>query len=866
MRAEGPTVELEHSSVPSPRSRRSPRMETSPSIASESDQRSPREHVMPQLHMPDKYTTPHSPICRGDSPRSRGDSPRSLRDSPHHSPRSEASRAPRNNACMKRKMAKRRSSTGRRWYLVMNKDTVLGGWKVRELETMRDAFHAVAMQSYGHRDAALGSFELAESLRKAFPRVFNLDQAMRSAARILEETDTDRSNAISWNKLFCFLTLMEIDVEQWEMTEEEQCDIFDLLVAGEFPSSFLHPDIRQMGTPVYKREWLWAIMEQSASDFYRAPPAGSGPKWLARVAACMVIGSQVVVVVSALLLLIESLNDYQIDNGDKSGTSFTRGLEICCTTLFIIELVLRTAACPLSSDYCRGPMKTQKQFWKDVWTWCDVLAILPSLLEYSEAMGQDSATASLSVIRVLRLLKITRAMRVFKLGKYSKGIQMMGVAIKRARVALLWMLMMNVMAIILFGTFIYYAEKEDVEWNNAERKWHRSLDSTRIDRGQEIFFQDITDGMWWALVTLGTVGYGDKYPVTPTGKMVACFTMLVGIVLLAYPTTVLTTVFSRVQTDYQKKQRRAQERDRLRREIRQAQQAPMSPRVAGLPVSPSSVGRTFSANRSPPFQAPPLGVTAVTVGDVLQPTPSSEMEKPFVKPLLERRPSRPLFKEATSCLGLPRNSSHQPPSSFVSPKAMLGSGSGASPRSASGRFVCTRSASIASFRSDSMGHGDMTASPGGGTLESLVWSAEAIRNHLASLREEIVNLDQSQQLLEKQVETKVDGFQQVQEVMSEQLLGRFAVFREEILQTYRDCHEPADLREERERNALHQRIRALFKELDPSKAGELDSKFEQMRGRSDEIRLLRDTLQQLQKRVAAKQKKQSKGQADEANE
>ena len=72
-----------------------------------------------------------------------------------------------------------------------------------------------------------------------------------------------------------------------------------------------------------------------------------------------------------------------------------------------------------------------------------------------------------------------------------------------------------------------------------------------IERGaQPEVFKNIGDGIWWAIITFATVGYGDIYPVTPLGKLLGCIICLVGVAMVAIPTGIISLLLS---TLYKKK-------------------------------------------------------------------------------------------------------------------------------------------------------------------------------------------------------------------------------------------------------------------------------------------------------------------------
>ena len=141
----------------------------------------------------------------------------------------------------------------------------------------------------------------------------------------------------------------------------------------------------------------------------------------------------------------------------------------------------------------------------------DLLAIVPALLALS-------AGGSL----VLRLFRVMRILRLAKLGRMSRAWSDIAFAIRSRRTELFLTLGLAVTAMLVASTLLYWAEVD-----------------AQPDR-----FGSIPRALWWAVVTLTTVGYGDVYPVTPMGKVFAAVLAIGGIGLIALPTGILAAAFS----------------------------------------------------------------------------------------------------------------------------------------------------------------------------------------------------------------------------------------------------------------------------------------------------------------------------------
>jgi voltage-gated potassium channel len=173
------------------------------------------------------------------------------------------------------------------------------------------------------------------------------------------------------------------------------------------------------------------------------------------------------------------------------------------TILFTIEYFLRLIS-------IRRPMAYALSFYGLV----DLLAILPTYLGLLLPGGHY-----LLVIRVLRLLRI---FRVLKLGKYISEADLLTRALYTSRYKISVFLLAVLVLVIIIGAMMYVIE------------------------GEQNGFASIPDSIYWAIVTLTTVGYGDISPQTTLGRMLASFVMLLGYGIIAVPTGIVTAELTRV--------------------------------------------------------------------------------------------------------------------------------------------------------------------------------------------------------------------------------------------------------------------------------------------------------------------------------
>lgn len=200
----------------------------------------------------------------------------------------------------------------------------------------------------------------------------------------------------------------------------------------------------------------------------------------------------ILIVASVLAVMLESVTSIREQYG-----SLLRGFEWFVTIIFTIEFVLRL--------YSVGrPLAYARSFFGVV----DLLAILPTYLSLVFTGAQ-----SLLVIRALRLL---RAFRVLKLVRFvGEAAQLREALHASARKIIVFIGAVLTVALIV-GTLIYLIE------------------------GEESGFTSIPQAMYWAIVTMTTVGYGDIAPQTVLGKFLATVIMILGYGIIAVPTGIVS--------------------------------------------------------------------------------------------------------------------------------------------------------------------------------------------------------------------------------------------------------------------------------------------------------------------------------------
>ena len=200
------------------------------------------------------------------------------------------------------------------------------------------------------------------------------------------------------------------------------------------------------------------------------------------------------ILISIFVVMLDSVDVLHA----KYGSAFYT-IEWIFTGLFTIEYILRLIS-------IRYP-------WKYIFSalgLIDLLAILPSYLSFFVPGAQ-----SLLVLRALRLLRI---FRIFRLVHFLSEMQFLSVAIVNSLRKISIFILFVITSVVILGSVIYLVEGDSNEG-----------------------FSSIPQSIYWAIVTITTVGYGDIAPATPLGKFIASFIMLLGYGILAVPTGIVTT-------------------------------------------------------------------------------------------------------------------------------------------------------------------------------------------------------------------------------------------------------------------------------------------------------------------------------------
>lgn len=198
------------------------------------------------------------------------------------------------------------------------------------------------------------------------------------------------------------------------------------------------------------------------------------------------------ILLSVLVVMLESVPSLRAEHY----ATFV-GIEWALTILFTIEYALRLIC-------VRDRWRYARSFFGLV----DLVSILPTYLTYVFASGHY-----LMIVRVMRLLRI---FRILKLIRFLREADVLIAAMRASRHKIAVFLWTVLTAVVVIGALMYIVE------------------------GEAHGFTSIPRSVYWAIVTLTTVGYGDISPSTPVGQVIACVVMIMGYGIIAVPTGIVS--------------------------------------------------------------------------------------------------------------------------------------------------------------------------------------------------------------------------------------------------------------------------------------------------------------------------------------
>lgn len=205
------------------------------------------------------------------------------------------------------------------------------------------------------------------------------------------------------------------------------------------------------------------------------------------------------IIVSIILVMLESVESF-----DAKYHNFLNISEWVITILFTIEYFLRVFTIKKPTSY--------------IFSFYGIIDLLATIPKYISLVFVG--THALIALRALRLLRV---FRILKLARYLGASKTLSTALKASKVKISVFLLAVIVLTIILGTVMYLVE------------------------GPKNGFTSIPYSMYWAIVTLTTVGYGDISPHTPLGQFIASIVMILGYGIIAVPTGIVTSEMAKAE-------------------------------------------------------------------------------------------------------------------------------------------------------------------------------------------------------------------------------------------------------------------------------------------------------------------------------
>ncbi|XP_050413459.1 potassium voltage-gated channel protein Shaw-like [Patella vulgata] len=185
---------------------------------------------------------------------------------------------------------------------------------------------------------------------------------------------------------------------------------------------------------------------------------------------------------------------------------FLTYMEYVAMAFFLLEFILRIATCP-----------NKRLYFKDAVNICDIIALITMYVKLTVDHLQPSERYSISLFDFIGFLQIARVFRFFRIVKDVMGFRVLVYTIKMSTKELALLTMYLALCVALFSVVVYYCERDNMK--------------------------SIPDAMWWVVITMTTVGYGDMVPITFLGKIVGSLAAISGVLLLAVTIPVFVNNF-----------------------------------------------------------------------------------------------------------------------------------------------------------------------------------------------------------------------------------------------------------------------------------------------------------------------------------
>ncbi|KPJ13360.1 Potassium voltage-gated channel protein Shaw, partial [Papilio machaon] len=217
-----------------------------------------------------------------------------------------------------------------------------------------------------------------------------------------------------------------------------------------------------------------------------------------------------------------------LDNGQPHVAFFY--IELICNVWFTIELLVRSVVAPNIIEFIKSPV--------------NIIDFIATLSFYMDVVVELTVVKrNIDKADILEFISIIKILRLFKLTRHSPGLKILVHTFKASAKELTLLVFFLVLGIVIFASLVYYAEKSQ---DNPENQ-----------------FKSIPLGLWWAIVTMTTVGYGDMAPKTYLGMFVGALCALAGVLTIALPVPVIVSNFSMFYSHTQARSKLPKKRRRV---------------------------------------------------------------------------------------------------------------------------------------------------------------------------------------------------------------------------------------------------------------------------------------------------------------
>lgn len=226
---------------------------------------------------------------------------------------------------------------------------------------------------------------------------------------------------------------------------------------------------------------------------------------------CFVLFFILISIIAVIASSFEEMSEYKVP---------LFGITYISSFVFLVEYIARILSAPALYPDMKAA-KARLKYTFSFYGFVDFIAVIPCILIYVYWNTE-----------VVHIIILPYIFIIFKLIRHSRSFRVIGKALASVKEELETAYTASFITICFSAILMYYIERS----------------------AQPEVFENIGDGIWWAIITFATVGYGDIYPITPLGKLLGCIICLVGVAMVAIPTGIISSSFINIVQKKEKKQ------------------------------------------------------------------------------------------------------------------------------------------------------------------------------------------------------------------------------------------------------------------------------------------------------------------------